>query len=205
VDDDVVRFRAVGLDCNAAAINVEDVVEGVPGAEGSDPAPEIAPPVQPLEHRHVRVGAEVVPVDARIGCPGKHLIVSRIGEPEGVGDVDEALEVAVAHRAALSRQRSPHERHECLASLDWSRPPVFPARCLGVAAEDLGRTEQDGGVRAAEDLLPAEPVGYDEDDVGCIVPRCDRAQGVALVERGHCQDGGGKKGAVRAHEGAYER
>ena len=56
---------SAGADRQVAAIFIEDVVEGFPGAENLDLVLEAGPVREPFEYRLVRVRAKFIAVDAR--------------------------------------------------------------------------------------------------------------------------------------------
>src|SRR6185503_15837326 len=93
-----------------AACAVEDVRERRPRAEDLDLSLKARPRVEPLEHTHVRIGPELIRIDARIEDARRHLVVAGIREPERVRDARDTAARAVAVGLALRRHRLPEER-----------------------------------------------------------------------------------------------
>ena len=153
-----------GVDGDAAPLLVDDRGEHVPRAEGGHAPLKAWLLVRVFQHGHVRVGALVVAVDARIvGLPGEELVVAGVGEPMPVREVDGAVGVAVTVELALAGDRVPEERHERLAAGDGVGLPEPFAHSLDVRHVALVVEEERVG--AGEELLPAEPVEGDEEDV----------------------------------------
>ncbi len=107
------RWRPTGAHINLAPVGVEDVAECSPGRQDGDAPLVCVLPVQPLEDGDVRIGAIAVRVDSRVCCAQDHLVVSRIGELEPIGDRSRALLRRVAEYLSFLRYRAPEEREQC--------------------------------------------------------------------------------------------
>ena len=155
----------VAVDVQARALGRHDERQHVPAAVGGDAALEAGPPVQPLEHRQVRVGLLVVAVDARVGEAREHLVVAGVGEPQAVRDPHAAPARGVAQDLALAGHDRPDEGQQRLAARLRGGPVETGRQRFRLAdAAVLLRVER--GVVPAEQLLPAEAVeGHDQDIV----------------------------------------
>src|ERR1700722_2291723 len=100
----------------AALFRAEDVVEYVARAEDRYVLVKFRLVIEPLKDRRVWIGAELVAVDYRIGIAGGHLVVTRIGKLEAVGDLRDAAFVLVAVNLALLGDDGPEERHQRFAA-----------------------------------------------------------------------------------------
>src|SRR5574337_1010574 len=105
-----------------------------------------------------------------VGVAGEGLVVAGIGELEPVRDLGRAPGVAVAEDLPPGRDAVPEEGQQRPPAL----PPVGPPEGVterGRVADAACLPADERAVRAAEDLLPPQPVSHDEHDV----PGAERA------------------------------
>src|SRR6185312_1279202 len=158
------------------AAAIEDVCELIPRSKYGYAPGQAGSRVEPFEYGEVGIRSGVVAVDARIRMPADHLVVAWIGELEPVGDIRVALHRAIPEDLTLLRDDVPYEwkeRGACGARIVARELAAERGRILDVA--ELAIHEL--AVRALEDLLPAETVGYDEDDVARAMGRLSECAG----------------------------
>ena len=192
------------MEVNPAAAHVEDVAESVPGAERRDSTPELAPAVHPLENGDVGVGSEIIPVDARIGRADQHLVVARIRELHSVGDIHVTANGTVSRELSFARHGAPEEGHQRRPAFPGGGAPIPAADASGIVAQHPGSAKEDGGIGARKDVLPAQPVRNDQDDVRRGI-RPSRAVAIAapLVPHGCSEARGAQDDPVSHHAETY--
>src|SRR5882762_3517281 len=187
-----------------AAPNVEDILERLPGCVHADEPVQIRQTVQPFEYRRVGIRAELVRVDARIGVPGQHFIVSGVREGQPVGDTGDAAFGLVAEDLAARRDRRPQERKQGLAAFVRVFAPEFAAQVLLLVPDAAVFRVHQGGVGAGENLLPANTIADQEYDV-VRLRRGRRLSARGGLQHGQCQKNStpaGPRGNPRQHHSA---
>ena len=170
---------------------VEDVLERAPCTIHGDLAVEVGLRVQPFEHGDVRIWTEIIRVDAGIGRPGQHLVVTRIRERQPIRDVGDAAFELIADQLATLGHRPPQERKECCTPLGWRRPPERAAECVLTLPDAAVLLVHEQRIGAGEHLLPPQPVGDDQE----YVLRLEGPWQTNLCLNGICQQRGHEQSA----------
>lgn len=157
------RFVA-RVDKEPGAGRVEDPGEQIPGAEDGHAVFEARAAVEEFEDVHVGVVAPVVAVDARVGDAAEGFAVAGVGEVEPVGDARFRAARAVAEDLSFARNNRPEEGQQRGAAVFGGFAPESSAESgrIGHAAR---LSVHERRVSAGENLLPAQAVGHENDDV----------------------------------------
>jgi len=122
--------------------------------------------VQPFQHGHVGIVLFIVRVDPVVDKTGENLVVARVRKVPSVRDSGATLVRRIAEHLPLFRDRLPEKRKQRLAAFFRGFAPEAGFERLYVLHETALRTlYQQCFVAAAKDLLPAQAVVCDEDDV----------------------------------------
>jgi len=148
-----------------AAMDVEDIFVSAPRGEDGDLAVEFGLLVEPFEYRLVRVGAEFVGVDFRIGESGEHFVVAGIGKGHAVGDASNAAFGLIAEDLTLGGGDVPQKREQGFAAVVGVVAPKFALEAFRLTPDPAVFGIEKRGIRAGENFLPADAVGDDEDNV----------------------------------------
>ena len=144
---------------------IKNVCNYFPRAECGDVSIKALTILQPFQHSDVRIRNVVVAVDALVvGKATERFVVAGIGEEHVIRDEGVGAFVTVTKDLSLLRDDLPEERHQRFAAFVGGVAPVgflqrrfiFNFAVLFVHQRRFG---------AVENLLPAETVGHDEDDV----------------------------------------
>ncbi len=157
--------RPARLHHQTAALLVEDLVECVPGSVDRHSTLKFVEFVKPLEHRRVRVGAELVAVDGRVRKAGGHLVVSGVREGHSVDHLRDAPHGLIAEDLPALRHRSPQEREQRRPPLALARSPIALAQILLREPAAARRIVEQILLGAGEYFLPAQSVADDQHHV----------------------------------------
>src|SRR6266481_435300 len=153
------------LDGEMVAADVEDILERGPGGEDCDLVAAFGLLVEPFEYGRIRVGAEFVGVDFWIRGAGEHFVVAGKRKGLAVGDVSDAAFGLVTDDLASRGDDAPEKGKERLAAIADVVAPEFVLEAFRLAPDAAAFGIEKRGIGAGENLLPAEAVGDDEDNV----------------------------------------
>src|SRR5882762_9211364 len=127
--------------------------------------------VQPLEHGHVRIGAKIIFIDMWIGKPRDHLVVAGVGKSKLISYPRDAFLFLIAKYLPLTCDHFPNEGEHCFSALGRSWSPEITAQGVDVLYASVFLVHE-RIIRAFEDLLPPQPIRYDQNNIACLEFNC---------------------------------
>src|SRR5215469_3007549 len=130
--------------------------------------------VHPFKDSDVGIGTEFVAVDARIGMPSQHLVISGIRECHTVCNARNAAFRLVAENLATLGDDSPQEWEEHPTTSNGVVAPELGPQFLGTGPNAPVLFADQIGIRPGKDLLPAQAIAHDENNISRLKLRVQR-------------------------------
>ena len=157
-----------------AARLVEDTLENLPRGIHGDSVLELRKFIHPLKDGCVWIGTELIAVDARIRPAGQHLVVAGIRKCQAVSDARDAALILIAKNLALLGDNAPEKRKQHFPAFFGVVVPKLAVELLGICPNATVLFVQQGGISAGEDLLPAQAITHNENNVSSFELRPKR-------------------------------